>query len=195
MARFVTTIIASAALAATTLVPVTQSYAHDRNFKHHHNAGGGWGGENGWSKKSYKKGRKHGRHEARRHHRKHKKNKPVGRVNRNDDGVILGILGLAAGALITGAILSDPARQQNRAPQRRYIDPAPNRYDNYNPSYGQTDRDYYPPAPRDNYAAAGSIEPWTNEWYRYCAQRYRSFKPATGTFRGYDGLDHFCVAR
>lgn len=193
MAKFVTTIIASAALAATTLVPVSQSYAHDRNFEHYHN-GGGWGGENGWRDKSYRKHRHNGRHEASRHHRKHK-NQPIGRVKRNDDGVILGIIGLAAGALITGAILSDQANQRNRAPQRRYIDPAPNDYRYNEPSYGQVDRDYYPPAPRDDYAAAGSIEPWTNEWYRYCAQRYRSFKPATGTFRGYDGQDHFCVAR
>ncbi|MCR9135770.1 MAG: BA14K family protein [Alphaproteobacteria bacterium] len=191
MAKFVTTIIASAALAATTLVPVSQSFAHDRNFQHYHNAGGGWGGGNGWRDDYYD----NRRHEARRHHRKHKKNQPIGRVKRNDDGVILGIIGLAAGALITGAILSDQQNRRNRTPQRRYIDPAPNGYDNYEPSYGQVDRDYYPPAPRDDYAAAGGIEPWTNEWYRYCSQRYRSFKPATGTFRGYDGQDHFCVAR
>jgi hypothetical protein len=26
----------------------------------------------------------------------------------------------------------------------------------------------------------------------YCAQRYRSYNPATGTYRGYDGYDHPC---
>lgn len=191
MAKLLTTIVASAALAATTLAPVTQSYAHDRNFQHYHNTGGGWGGGGGWDDTP----RYGGRHEGRRHHRKNRRNQPIGRAKNNDDGLILGIIGLAAGALITGAILSDPARQRNRAPQPRYVEPAPNRHRDYERSTGQYDPDYYPPAPREDYAAAGSIEPWTNEWYRYCAQRYRSFKPATGTFRGYDGQDHFCVAR
>ncbi len=39
-----------------------------------------------------------------------------------------------------------------------------------------------------------SVEPWTREWFRYCSQRYRSFNPDTGTYRGYDSRDHFCVA-
>ncbi len=188
MAKLLTTIIASAAMAATTLVPVTQSYAHDRNFGHYHHAGGGWGDGYGWDGPYYDGPRK-----ERRHHRKHRKNKPIGRAKNNDDALLLGIIGLAAGAIITGAIMSDPARQRNRAP--RYVEPAPDRYRDHGPSAGHYDRDYYPPAPRDDYAAAGRIEPWTNEWYRYCAQKYRSFKPATGTFRGYDGQDHFCVAR
>ncbi|PWV97627.1 BA14K-like protein [Hoeflea marina] len=41
---------------------------------------------------------------------------------------------------------------------------------------------------------SGSIEPWTPAWYRYCDNRYRSFNDRTGTYRGYDGRDHFCVA-
>ncbi|HMF66086.1 MAG TPA: BA14K family protein, partial [Phyllobacterium sp.] len=35
-------------------------------------------------------------------------------------------------------------------------------------------------------------QPWSPGWYRYCANRYRSFNPETGTFRGYDGRDYFC---
>lgn len=38
-------------------------------------------------------------------------------------------------------------------------------------------------------------EPWTPQWNRWCANRYRSFNPRTGTFRGYDGADHFCVVK
>ena len=58
------------------------------------------------------------------------------------------------------------------------------------------DTSYYPPAPHGgpSYAYGGQIEPWTQDWYRYCSTRYRSFDPRTGTFRGYDGYDHFCVA-
>ncbi len=54
----------------------------------------------------------------------------------------------------------------------------------------------YPPAPYGSGSVAygGQIEPWTRDWYQYCAARYRSFDPQTGTFRGYDGYDHFCVA-
>lgn len=35
----------------------------------------------------------------------------------------------------------------------------------------------------------------TQGWYDYCARTYRSFNPQTGTYRGYDGRDHACVAR
>ncbi|MAY63701.1 MAG: hypothetical protein CML29_15975 [Rhizobiales bacterium] len=42
--------------------------------------------------------------------------------------------------------------------------------------------------------SGGSLEPWTRDWYRYCDNRYRSFNPDTGTYRGFDGRDHFCRA-
>ena len=35
-------------------------------------------------------------------------------------------------------------------------------------------------------------EPWTDEWYVYCDQKYKTFDPRTGKFRGYDGKLHFC---
>ena len=62
-----------------------------------------------------------------------------------------GIAGLAAGALIGGAIAS----QQAQAAAPTYVVP-------------------------DQNAAA------------YCAQRYRSYDPASGTFLGYDGARHPC---
>jgi hypothetical protein len=43
------------------------------------------------------------------------------------------------------------------------------------------------------YRQAG-FEPWSRSWYNYCSDRYRSFNPNTGTYRGYDGRDHFCTA-
>jgi len=63
--------------------------------------------------------------------------------------------------------------------------------------YGDdTVADDYPPAFHGGASVAygGGFEPWTRDWYRYCSARYRSFDPQTGTFRGYDGYDHFCVA-
>ena len=44
------------------------------------------------------------------------------------------------------------------------------------------------------YQDQAALEPWSPEWFRYCGDRYRSFDPDTGTFIGYDGEAHFCVA-
>lgn len=35
---------------------------------------------------------------------------------------------------------------------------------------------------------------YANDYVAYCSQRYRSFNPATGTYTGYDGLQHRCIA-
>jgi hypothetical protein len=93
-----------------------------------------------------------------------------------------GIVGLAVGALVGGA-LSRPTYYEPVYP-RRYVAPRP-----------APDRGYVLEGPVDRYPVAyGGLEPWTPEWYGYCADRYRSFNPRTGTFTGYDGLNHFCVA-
>jgi hypothetical protein len=86
-------------------------------------------------------------------------------------------LGLATGVIIGGALASQP-----RYSEPRYVEP-----------------DYYPePEPRVIYRRqpvyAPSYEPWTQSWYDYCSQRYRSFNPRSGTFIGYDGREHFCTA-
>ncbi|MVA96980.1 BA14K family protein [Nitratireductor sp. CAU 1489] len=108
------------------------------------------------------------------------------RQNAKDDLLAAGILGLVVGGLIVGAVNS-----ADRAPA--YIDDYPDAgFDDFPP----------PPQPRqyrrrvvdaDPYAGGG-YQPWTREWMRYCQQRYRSFNVSTGTYRGYDGKDHFCVA-
>lgn len=91
----------------------------------------------------------------------------------NDDAIALGIIGLGVGAIIGGAIANS-----NNNPQVIHR-PAPV-------------RDYDRPRVVNG---GGSFEPWTESWFRYCSNRYRSFNASTGTYRGYDGLDHFCVAR
>ena len=35
-------------------------------------------------------------------------------------------------------------------------------------------------------------EPGTPAWYRYCSAKYRSFKPETGYYKGFDGQYHLC---
>ncbi|KQQ80584.1 BA14K family protein [Aureimonas sp. Leaf324] len=51
---------------------------------------------------------------------------------------------------------------------------------------------YVERAPRYYAAPAYRAEPWTREWYRYCAQRYRSFDPRSGTFQPYNGPRQLC---
>ena len=116
-----------------------------------------------------------------RHHRHHG----------NGDAVAAGVLGLAAGALIGGALAND------RPP------PDANRY--YDDGYyndGYYDRDVrVRPAPVRRYYVEPRVvyadryaEPWTRDWYEYCSDRYRTFNSRTGTFTGNDGEQHFCTA-
>jgi hypothetical protein len=43
---------------------------------------------------------------------------------------------------------------------------------------------YYPPPPPPPPAQVGAVD--------YCAQRYRSYDPASGTYLGFDGIRHPC---
>lgn len=135
------------------------------------------------------------------------------RHDRRDAALLGGVLGLAAGVAV-GSALSRPAPVEE---ERVYIDPAPRRYQAYEPSYVYEEPDYryYRPAPQPVYRQAPvyraqpvydsrpvynqrqtyrTIEPWTNAWYDYCSQRYRSFNSRAGTYTDYDGQRHFCVA-
>ncbi len=104
---------------------------------------------------------------------------------RSDHGdlALAGILGLAAGALVVGlaAQSAPPVANPYRHPR-----PRPDR--DYPIAYVEEPPVVY----ADDYASA--MEPWTAEWYDYCADRYRSFNARTGTFNGYDGQKHFCIA-
>lgn len=92
-----------------------------------------------------------------------------------NDLAVAGILGLAAGALVVGL-----NAQRNAEPV----------YDNYYRKPRPRPVREYPPTA----FYRGGAEPWSRGWYEYCSDRYRSFNPDTGTFMGYDGREHFCVA-
>ncbi len=47
-------------------------------------------------------------------------------------------------------------------------------------------------APPPPVAYAPAYAPPPGDWYAYCASKYRSFDPASGTYLGYDGLRHPC---
>lgn len=105
-------------------------------------------------------------------------NSYVYRKHHRDDGdaAAAAIIGLAGAAILFGALsnANPPVREYRVAP---------------NP---------YPPAPARGpnvITYESRLQPWSPGWYRWCDARYRSFNPQTGTFRGYDGLDHFCVPR
>jgi hypothetical protein len=108
----------------------------------------------------------------------------------NHDALAAGVLGLATGALIAGALSS---------PRPAYADDA-YIYDDdgyYDDGYYQQRRYYVRQRPvvvRRYYGDGYALEPWTREWVRYCSNRYRSFDARSGTFTGYDGQQHFCNA-
>ncbi len=89
----------------------------------------------------------------------------------SEDAIIAGAAGFAVGTLFGNAT----ARPHYVAPRAYYAPRA--RY-----------------APRPVYAAPVTYRPapWTPAWYAYCAEKYRSFDPRSGTFMGYDGHRHMC---
>lgn len=104
---------------------------------------------------------------------------------RGGDMLAAGVLGLATGALIAGAARPAPIYRE-RYYDDGYYAPPPVVYERPVRVYEQPRRVYV-----ERYA---TFEPWTNEWYRYCSDRYRSFDPSSGTFVGYDGVRRFCEA-
>ncbi|MEO1745817.1 MAG: BA14K family protein, partial [Pseudomonadota bacterium] len=99
-------------------------------------------------------------------------------------------LGVALGILGTVVVLDALNKSQTRPAVR------------HAPTYAAPPRQRYvapqafPPAPAaPSVVQYSSLEPWTPGWYRWCDNRYRSFNAETGTFRGYDGRDHFCVPK
>ncbi|MEO1702493.1 MAG: BA14K family protein [Pseudomonadota bacterium] len=110
------------------------------------------------------------------HHTYHHQEVDRGRVG----GVLLGILG--------AAIVVDALSKTHNSPPKSGIPPI---YEPHASPYT------YPPAPKEPHIVyhTQSLEPWTPGWLAWCKERYRSFNEHTGTYRGYDGLDHFCVPK
>ncbi|WCR55389.1 BA14K family protein [Bartonella clarridgeiae] len=92
--------------------------------------------------------------------------------NNKGDTLAAGVLGLAVGTIL-GNVFKQPEQRQVI-----YQAPPPNQV-------------IYQVQPTVTYQPP---QPSKISWYQYCKQTYRSFNPNTGTFRGYDGLDHICYA-
>ncbi|RLQ88320.1 BA14K family protein [Notoacmeibacter ruber] len=117
--------------------------------------------------------RRHHRREARREaereerrarERAERRREERRRARRDDDDAEKFIAGAIAG-LATAAIISSATRDN---------------------------RPVYRTVPAPTYRETGGLEPWTPEWRRWCSERYRSFNPSTGFWRGYDGRTYFC---
>ncbi|MCX8996558.1 BA14K family protein [Rhizobiaceae bacterium BDR2-2] len=119
---------------------------------------------------------------------------PVERRHDRGEAAALGVIGLATGLIVGSAIANG---RQNDAPVYDAYPVDPYRHAPPPPAYYDADRDYYPETPRRYNAQASrvqALEPWSRGWYDYCADRYRSFDPSSGTYVGYDGNRHFCTA-
>ena len=155
----------SAALALCILVPAVPGTTHadDRRDRRHHHAdrhGDRHAERNRYIEKYYQRNghdrdyRRWERNRGRWSDRDYRRWYQSRRHDHDDDNnkaIIAGLFGLAAGAMLGGAL-----SQQQQQPA---------------PSYGT------PAYPRDS---------------NYCASRFRSYNPQTGTYRGYDGRDHPC---
>lgn len=87
--------------------------------------------------------------------------------------------GLAAGAIVGGAIAATQ-------PYAYGYDYAPDYYGyDYAPGYTYAPGYAYSPGYSYGYSSGGGDA-------AYCAQRYRSYDPASGTYLGYDGIRHPC---
>lgn len=91
------------------------------------------------------------------------------------DALLGGVAGFAVGTLFGNAVA-----------QPRYVMPAPV-YVRPAPVYAAPPPVIYEAAP-----VYYELEPWTPDWYSYCASRYRSFDARSGTFVDYGGRRQMC---
>lgn len=133
------------------------------------------------------------RHKEYRHRQKHKRSR-----NNGNEALAAGIIGFAIGAIIADQVnrANEPNVvyvPQQPQPPVRYTQP----YPPAPPVYGQRRylNDNEPRVVRYNDDIGYNYEPWSEEWANWCDNRYRSFNLQTGTYRGYDGRDHFCVVK
>lgn len=110
-----------------------------------------------------------------------------GYYNNTGAAVAAGVAGLAAGAIIGGA-LAQPRYYPYAPPSSVYI--APPQPQPYDPSVPVRNTG---PVYSGGYAPQGYAPvQGSPDWNAYCASKYRSFNPATGMFLGYDGQYHYC---
>lgn len=165
------------------------------------------------------------RHVKRHHNQHHVRNyrRPNRHYHYNSAGNIIAgsIIGLTVGAIAEssarwrydhyysrdyyGPTYADPAYPIYDGPYEYDREPRPYAAREPGPSRGYAPREPRPDRIRTGkvldapkvitYEESASLEPWSDSWISYCRTKYRSFNPKSGTFLGYDGDRHFCVAK
>ena len=194
----------SVALLMATALPVTTVQAHDR-----HNASKHYGHGTHLSKKQHRKFHKRfgrGVHGQRAYRNIHAVPRYAKKKRKSDrrDLIAAGVIGLAVGAIIA----NESARRSHQPSYHSHGSSYGGNYggttyrddyiplEEYDRTYSNNEYQYRETGPRViTYNEPYSLEPWTPGWREWCENRYRSFNASTGTFRGYDGLDHFCVPK
>ncbi|MEM9331200.1 MAG: BA14K family protein [Pseudomonadota bacterium] len=191
----------AASFVSATAIPVSTASAHDRHNVYAHHGHG-----TPLTRKGHKRfhkvygpgdyGRQAYQSQYYGHHHHHKRKR---KKRDRGDLVAAGVIGLAVGAIIA----SEASKRRHAQPSYQYHDPYRGSHSGgyhggqhipLNEYNGQTYHD--PNEPNViTYNDDVSLEPWTPGWQNWCRNRYRSFNAQTGTYRGYDGKDHFCVPR
>lgn len=108
--------------------------------------------------------------------------RPRPHADRSSDGdaLALGLIGAATGLIVGSAISGSQPGVTVVQPRRDWRTPAW--------------RGRHESRPYNSYRPL-EVEPWSPEWYAACRETYRSFNPIRGTYRGFDGRDHFCTVQ
>lgn len=123
-------------------------------------------------------------------------------VQKSNDGdaLIAGIIGIAIGAIVVGAIASQEEAAPPPPPVKnpyRHPRPSIDRDVVYGEFFGWSEADqkaHYRQA-QGGGQYGGSYEPWSANWYRYCANKYDNFDPYSGTYINRNGVEKFCTVK
>jgi hypothetical protein len=118
---------------------------------------------------------------ANRAHRNHRQHYYYGHHDDDDDEAVAAVAGAVIGLAIGAIIASEANRHDHRANQYRSYATPPQRQPRSSAHQPQIARQW-----------SVAPDPFTDEWYDYCAERYRSFDPETGTFQPYEGPRKLC---
>ncbi|WP_068086007.1 BA14K family protein [Polycladidibacter stylochi] len=146
---------------------------------------------------SYAKGKHHKHHHQHHHYHHYDDNRHHDDID-SGEAIAIGVLGLAAGLIIASAVEEDNYTAPAFNPYAPSVNPYAQPVYAYPVPAVQAVPAYPQPQPQphqvnvqiNTYPSAPA--PWTQQWYRYCTQKYRSFNPQTGTFMSYSGVRKLC---
>lgn len=201
LTKSTTALALSTTLVLSAIVPVSTAHAHDRHNRAIHYGNGAHLNQNSHRQfhSTYGQGQR-----GAANYRGQRHQPPVYyKKNSKGDLIAAGIIGLAVGAIIASEAANRkappaPAHDFRRNPPAPYYgsQTAPSPYGSSQHVPLDQYSDPYRGGPEVvTFNDPTNLQPWTPGWRDWCTSNYRSFNQNTGTFRGYDGLDHFCVPK